>query len=50
MQGRLIVNRLITLQGILEMPVNELLPGSYMLEIFHAGSGLRGFTKLLIIR
>lgn len=50
MQGRLIVNRLITLQGIVEMPVNELLPGSYMLEISHADSGLHGFTKLLIIR
>lgn len=49
-QGQLILDRIITLQGLVELNVNELLPGSYMFEISHPESGLRGFTKLLIIR
>lgn len=49
-QGQLILDQIITLQGLVELNVNEMLPGSYMLEISHPNSGLRGFTQLLIIR
>lgn len=49
-QGQLIADKIIILQGVVELNVEEFQPGSYMLEISHPDSGLRGFTKLLIIR
>ena len=49
-QGQIILDCSIKLQDLVNLNVNDILPGSYMLEISHLDSGLKGLTKLLIIR
>ena len=50
MQGRMMNEKIITFHEIMELPVDKLPSGTYMIEFDHFDTGISGYSKLLIVR
>jgi hypothetical protein len=50
MQGRMMNEKIITFHEIMELPVDKLPSGTYMIEFDHFETGISGYSKLLIVR
>ena len=49
-RGQVVLDRIVMIKGWIEININDILPGSYIVEIYQTDSRVHKFSKLLIIR